>query len=233
MKLNLKTGTIYLASAMIALTSVGCGQEKNATQEAISPEVETPNVNVIESNVVNDYKLSFEFNPSWSTCEDLDSYDLKCQNDLGYFNVILYSKEDLKDDILPVELLAYHVEDLMAKRENPEIIEENIELTTPYAHIIGGVYSAEHNITKINYLFYVLTFTDAPDMMALVIANAVPSDYENQKAQINDILNSAKIVKVEAPAAGTANPSTTEDSNTAVTTDNTTSTDVGDTQKSN
>ncbi|MCU9533570.1 hypothetical protein [Streptococcus sp. CSL10205-OR2] len=176
---------------------IACSNQSETKNIATNDKTVEVNKKEKHADLGND--VQFMTDKRWQVDDEEGPFDLQLWHDSSYMGVLVYHLSDFNDDLNSAEkLLNFHIDDLKSKRN--EFIEvepltvvdkqENIKISQV---VYSGIKKDES--TKFIYFFNMITFDDNPDLVAFVLMTTLPSDFEKEKQEFNDILLSAELLE--------------------------------------
>lgn len=173
-------------SAVLGVILVGGCDDRNHTSSARV------------SFVTEVVPIEFSFPAAWYENTNEHPYDLQCLSRDERLNtgVFVFPKADLAAGTTPLDIFWEQVNDLKGKRKNFEEL-ESLQ-THEYADktITSISYSGEKDLSRNCYVFSLIEFKGDKDTFAVVIQVALPSEWEQSKSTLNEIIQSAQIRRV-------------------------------------
>ena len=180
---------------LLILLIIGCDSQQ---VKSIVEEVQSAGQSKREPTLfqTRDGAATLLFPAGWYENRKEHPYELQCVSKTENMNtgVFVYHMEDLAADFTPEKLLQSQVDDLMAKRNNPKIIESEKTVQEGTKTITRVVYSGEKGVSTNYYAFSMVQFK-APDApILLVIQVAIPSQWKQNEPILSRIVKSAKLI---------------------------------------
>ncbi|MCI9147996.1 MAG: hypothetical protein HFG73_06980 [Hungatella sp.] len=178
----------------------GCspaGRIMDRQREALAArEGEKPEDTLKETAVSIDGSLMMAVPEGWEAYEDPAPYDLRLKSLKGYTGVFVYSYSDFEEETRPEEVLDYQITELMYRRENVSVYQEQEIKDLEYKVITQITYVGEKDSSENIYHFSLVDF-EADKKFAVVIQSSLPDDFEDNREELNAIVESAELVKEE------------------------------------
>ncbi|MBJ8350404.1 hypothetical protein [Streptococcus zalophi] len=143
--------------------------------------------------------VQFMTDKKWQVDDEEGPFDLQLWHDSSYMGVMVYHLSDFNDDLNSAEkLLNFHIDDLKGKRNEfievePLTVLDKREDISISQVVYSGVKKDES--TKFIYFFNMITFDDNPDLVAFVLMTTLPSDFEEERPELDDILSSVELLE--------------------------------------
>lgn len=185
-----------IAVAIATLAAIGCATERvqnsGEPPQAIAEEQESgePVVRVAGSSI------GLQFPPGWYENENENPFDIQYFSASRNMNtgVFLYKSEDLASEMTPQGTLAWHIEDIGSKRESFTLVEEQQTRQLEDKTVTDVVYSGDKGAAKFYYKFALVEFDRRPDRFVVVLQIAIPSEWDQNKPVLGQIVRSARVV---------------------------------------
>ena len=152
-------------SLLVTTTLLVC----NVNAEAQSVELE-------KSFVVKNYKVSISFPKKWKVeTKNNNPFDLQCTNGSAFASVFVFYKVDLKKGQTPMNIFHIQNDDIIRKRSEVEIIneEKTEKLDTKKIHSL--LFSAEKDGSKNYYYCNLVEFDEGSDRFVWILFTSLPS----------------------------------------------------------
>ncbi|NJN72591.1 MAG: hypothetical protein HC799_07135 [Limnothrix sp. RL_2_0] len=107
----------------------------------------------------------------------------------------------------PESLLEFQIEDLGSKRENFEVVEAKSTNELSDKTITTAVYAGDKDTSRFNYKFTIVEFAENPDVLAVTLQVAFPSEWEEKKPILTKITEDLQLAT--PPATETETPAAT------------------------
>jgi hypothetical protein len=168
-----------LSAAVLLLTIAGC-----------RPEGGAGHVSFATSNGL----VELDFPRGWYQNREKNPYDLQCfaRDQRMTSGVFFFAQADLAENVTPKDILQMQVEDMRAKRQKFELVEEQRSLSVGKNALVTVVYSGEKEASRYYYSFTLVQFTERPEMFLVVLQVAFPSKWSEQKPILEQIAASAR-----------------------------------------
>ena len=202
---------LLIALSLCALAIAGCDPEETTTGGITTPNGETsapkeetkaPQKNV-QTVVIPNSDVSVDFPIGWYENPEEYPYDLQyfAQDQRMNTGIFLYNAIDFADDIDADSLLDFQVEDLASKRENFEEIQPYTVTELDKSTVTTTVFSGEKDGSRFYYKFTAVGFDDNPDIFAVTLQVAFPSEWDRSRPVLEAITESFAIALAsDAPA---------------------------------
>ncbi len=129
-----------------------------------------------KSFVVKDYNVKISFPQKWRVeTKNKNPFDLQCTNGDSFASVFVFYKVDLAEGQTPQDIFHTQNEDLINKRENVKIINEEKTEMIADKQIRTMLFSAEKEGTKNYYYCNLIEFGEASDRFVWILFAAYPS----------------------------------------------------------
>lgn len=183
MKTKIKLLSLSLLSCIFFS---GCSSNADITKTTL---------NSIPSNkeYVSFYNENYDFTvtakDTWKPNPQNEVYNLQLFNaSIGYFSVMAYNGIDLIEELNSADaLLKYHMEDLMSRRDNVEIIEDMTKTEYDDKIVYSCIYSAEKDFSKNYYYSFGIELTENGDII-WVLSTGLPSTILENRGEIEQMV---------------------------------------------
>lgn len=170
-----------VACLMVGCGSVGemsLGSGKNAAEQ--------------ESAISVDGRLQMDMPEGWEVYEDPAPFDLRMTNSRSYTGVFVYSYSDLAEDVVAADIFDYQISDLMSRRENVSVYQEQETKNADDKTITQITYAGEKDLTKNAYHFSLVEF-ERGESFAIIIQSILFSDFEGNQEELDYMVESVKL----------------------------------------
>ncbi|OKH17613.1 hypothetical protein [[Limnothrix rosea] IAM M-220] len=194
------------AASLGLLAIAGCGTDtapteaggENATAQQGAPKAPAKDTQTV---VITDSAVSLNFPKGWYENPDEYPYDVQYFSNNQRMNtgVFLYNTNDFASAIDAEAILELQVEDLSSKRENFTEIQPLTTTDLPDKIVTTTVFSGEKDTSAFYYKFTVVEFKDNPELLAVTLQVAFPSEWDKSRPILEEITQSLAIAPSETP----------------------------------
>jgi hypothetical protein len=138
--------------------------------------------------------IEFTFPGDWQKNVEKHPYDLQCVSRSETMNtgVFAFKKEDVAEDLTPLDVFWLQVEDMQSKRKNFEEIEALEHWQDDDRLITTVTYAGEKDGSQFYYRFSLIRFPEDDSTFAVAIQVALPDEWSTSKPILAEITQSAK-----------------------------------------
>jgi acid stress-induced BolA-like protein IbaG/YrbA len=146
--------------------------------------------------------IEFTFPAGWNENSKVHPYDLQCMSADQRLNtgVFVFPISDLAAGTKPLEIFWEQVDDLKGKRKNLEEIEGVQTRHHKGKTITSLCFSGEKDLSRNYYAVTLIEFEEDKEVFAVAIQVALPSEWNEGKSTLQEIIESARVRR--APASG-------------------------------
>ncbi|NLE31388.1 hypothetical protein GX618_03915 [Candidatus Dojkabacteria bacterium] len=144
--------------------------------------------------VVSGYDIEITCPSGWKQI-DTPNFDLKCinRNDTVNMNVFAFMQEELGEDYSAESLFTDQNQDLIAKRDNVMVLEEETVTESEGRVLYSTLFSADRdgstNIYYINQVYF-----PNSGHIAYILFNGIPSEIKRNRDTLDKILMTVKVI---------------------------------------
>ncbi len=199
---------IMFAAGLSLLAIAGCGgdtatteSESGAETASTGQEAPKPPARNTQTVAIADSDVSINFPKGWYENPEEYPYDLQyfSKNQRMNTGVFLYNTNDFASTIDAEAILELQVEDLRSKRDNFTEIQPLTTTDLPDKIVTTTVFSGEKETSAFYYKFTVVEFKDSPELLAVTLQVAFPSEWDKSRPILEDITQSLAIAPSATP----------------------------------
>lgn len=207
---------IALAATLSFLAIAGCDQtaEQPTTDETTpdatseAPAEEAAPAEEVVTATTKEGLIEATLPLGWYANPDEHPYDLQYFSGDQRTNtgIFVYNRSDFASDMTTENILEFQIEDLGSKRENFEVVEPQSTSELPDKTITTATYAGDKDGSRFNYKFSIVEFAANPDVLAVTLQVAFPSEWAEKKPLLIKITEDLRLAT--PAAAETATPET-------------------------
>lgn len=169
----MKKVMVFLLAVCMLFSAVGCSAlSELASQETVFS--------------VGGYDLQITADSSFREQAE-SNFDLQLSNNKCYISIMAYEYIDFPEGTTARDIYTFHIEDLLGKRSNVAVIEEETTQTLSQKNIIQALHSAERDGVKNYYASYLIDLPEK-EACAWVLVSATPSYLNNNREYLHNIV---------------------------------------------
>ena len=191
---------ILLVCTLICFLS-GCGPMGGKVFEdgmdLIGEEKEKPEADAQseqEIAVSIDGSLQMDVPEGWEAFENPKPYDIYMTNSRAYTGVLVYDYSDLAENVEATDIFQYQISDLMSRRENVSVYQEEETNASDNRSITHSVYIGEKDLTKSIYYFSMVEF-EGEEKFAVIIQTSLPDEFEKNLEDLDFMVESVRLTE--------------------------------------
>ncbi len=168
-----------------AIVIMGCERQSETTSGGAQQQWMTARGGQVEVQVPSGWYPNPEDNPF-----DLQLFSEDQRMNTGVF---VFPMADLASHMTPAVLLGRQIEDIRSKRENVEETEPKRVVEQDGKTLTSFAFAAEKDDSRCIYHFTLIEFKDHPEVVAVALQIAFPSEYRRVKPTLDSIIHSARL----------------------------------------
>lgn len=187
-----KTRRRLIGAGMMLCLAAGCSPAGRAAAQQAQTSAEQQEEAVRETAVSADGSLIMEVREGWEVYEDPAPYDLRLKSSKGYTGVFVYNYTDFEEGTEAGEVLDYQIEDLMSRRDEVSVYQEQKSRTLEDRIITQITYAGKKDLAENIYHFSLVDF-ESEEKFAVVIQSTLPENFESILEELNAMVESVKL----------------------------------------
>lgn len=140
--------------------------------------------------------IALNFPVGWYQNPNKNPFDLQYFSETQNMNtgIFLFRSQDLSQRSTPQKIFELQIDDLRSKRQNFNVLESETRETFKDKTITTTVFSGEKNELRYYYKFSLIEFKDNPEQFLITLQVAIPSQWNQSKPVLENIISSVKLV---------------------------------------